>query len=374
MSSEIPPYRQRAGAVTIRELTAGLIWPELFRVLGLSVHPARVLMGTLTALVLFGGAWLIQRASDSAGFAALNIIWPTGGPMAVQERFDHIGARWIYSGDTWGVIGAVVWCAIVLVIGGGAVARSAALDFAVDLDPGFRKSVRFAFARLGMLLGAALIPLAVIGALVGLAKLFGLATMTWSPGDAIGGILWFIPMGLSVIAAIVGALYVFGFVMLPGAAACEDTDSGDAIQRVFAYLVSKPHRYVAYGVVLLAQLAIAYWLIQLVVRSGLGVAEDLAAGDFASWGTGAQLDAPPFAARAVAFWIQVAWLIFIGWVMSYLFSGGALLYLLMRRACDEQDIREVRLTPVTLPEKRKPAGDPATAPPASGDGEAASAS
>ena len=100
MSSEIPPYRQRGGAVTIRELTAGLIWPELFRVLGLSVHPARVLMGTLTALVLFGGAWLIQRASDSAGFAALNIIWPTGGPMAVQERFDHIGARWIYSGDT----------------------------------------------------------------------------------------------------------------------------------------------------------------------------------------------------------------------------------------------------------------------------------
>ena len=62
MSSEIPPYRQRAGAVTIRELTAGLIWPELFRVLGLSVHPARVLMGTLTALVLFGGAKLPSLA------------------------------------------------------------------------------------------------------------------------------------------------------------------------------------------------------------------------------------------------------------------------------------------------------------------------
>ena len=356
MANDIPPYRQRAGAVTIRELTAGLIWPELFRVLGLSVHPARVVMGTLTALVLFGGAWLIAQVSDSAGFAALNAIWPTGGPMEAQGRFLHAWGRWIDSGDFWGVTGAVVLAALVLMVGGGAIARSAALDFAISLNPGFRKCVGFALTRIGMLLGAALIPLIVIGALVGLAALFGLATMTWNPGAAIGGVLWVIPMALSILAAIVGALYLFGFVMLPGAAACEDTDAGDAIQRVFAYLVNKPHRFVAYGAALGAQLWLAYVVVQAIVRTGLSVASELAGPDEAG-----------FAADAVLFWTQVAWLVFIGWVLSYLFTGGTLLYLLMRRACDEQDIREVRLTPVMVPEKKTPTEPAPATPPSSAD-------
>ena len=367
MSSEIPPYRQRAGAVTIRELTAGLIWPELFRAIGLSVHPARVLLGSMTALILFGGAWLIERAGGGAGFGALNVLWPTSDMMPIDDRFAHIWSGWTDAGQTWGVwgvIGAVLWCAVVLIVGGGAIARSAALDFTIELDPGFRKSVRFAFARLGMLLGAALIPLLVMSVLLGIAKLFGLATMTWNPGAAVGGVLWFIPMALSIFAAILGALYIFGFIMLPGAAACEDSDAGDAIQRVFAYLVSKPHRFVAYGVVLAAQLAIGFVVIQAILRAGLGAASELAHADDAG-----------FAADAIAFWLQVAWLIFLGWVLSYLFSSGALLYLLMRRACDEQDIREIRLTPVQMPaERSKDEPKPPTPPPSPPPGDDAAAS
>lgn len=357
MADEIPPYRQRAGAVTIRELAAGLIWPELFRVIGLSVSPPRVLIGTLAAFVLFGGAWLIARASGSTGFGALDVIWPAFGAIGWLDRLEHIWWRWLAGGDTWGVIGAVLWSSVVLIFGGATIARSAALDFATNLNPGVRKSAGFAFSRIGMLLGTALIPLLVIGGLVGIAKVFGLATTTWNPGAAIGGVLWFIPMGFSLLAVIVGALYVVGFVMLPGALACEDTDAGDAIQRVFAYLVSKPHRYVAYALVLLLQLWAADWLFQVIVRTGLDVAHDMAG-----------VSESGIAADAINFWVQVAWLVFVGWALSYVFSGGALLYLLMRRACDEQDIREVRLTPVTLPEAKKVPGEQ-TPRPSSADAE-----
>ncbi len=361
MSDAIPPYRQRAGAVTIRELTAGLIWPELFRVIGLSVHPARVLIGTLTALALFGGAWLIERASGSTAFGTLGLAWPTGGSMPGNNRLVNMLNQWAIQSNTPDVIGAIVFASIILILGGGAIARSAALDFAVDLDPGFRKSIRFAFSRMGMLLGAALIPLIVIGALLGVIWVFGLALMSWSPGDAMGGVLWGLPALLGVFAALLGALYLFGFVMLPGAAACEDTDAGDAIQRVFAYLVAKPHRFVAYAVVLVVQLYIAHIVFQAIMREGLGAAIVLAGANESG-----------FAVDAIHFWQQAAWLVFIGWALSFVFSGGALLYLFMRRVCDEQDIREVRLTSVVIAgaTKTSPEQDQQAEPPPSGGGAA----
>lgn len=340
----IPAHRERLGALTFHELTAGLAWPLLTRALGQSVRASHLLIGFMISLVVFGGGWLLDRAwvklfldgRETEGmvspFASLGAIWPTGGARQLESRLQA----------TLGFGGAAGWTSIfalllflpVMAIGLGAIGRSTALDIASKRSMSTMDAVRFALARARALIVSALAPVLIVAALIGLIYLVRLAFFEIGFMRPIGATLFVVPLLIGLFAAMLGALIVFGHGMLAPAVVIENTDGVDAIQRSWGYLVSRPIRFALYLLVIVVVLFFAYGVVQEVFRAGIGFAHRSLPAEMRE----KMRFEGGYSASSITFWVQMIWLVFIGWVVSFYGCASTIVYLLMRLACDEQDV------------------------------------
>src|SRR5262249_17418602 len=143
-----------------------------------------------------------------------------------------------------------------------------------------------------------------------------------------------------------------GLPMLVPSVASEGTDAIDAIQRTYAYVTGRPLRLILYWAVLIVEAAVvtlvlavlAGWVIELTtwasslllgqsVRDALNDAAHGRAPDYEPLGASSRM-----AVHIVAFWMQVPMLLVASFVVSFWFSAGTTLYLLMRQVCDGQDV------------------------------------
>jgi hypothetical protein len=345
-----PQPTLRRGAVTVDELTADLVWPHLLRAIGYSAAPSRIALGTLAALWVFGGGalidWLWREATDRpSAFSMLRPIWPTGGPADLIDRLSGVA---VASGGAFGprqYILVALWCLPVLGAVGVAIARPVALDFCASRSLGFGRSLSFAFRRWRSVLVFTLAPLLPVAVIVLLLWLAGLALFTTGVLSVVGGLLYGLAVLLGVAAAVVLLVYAVSFPMLPAGLAVESTDGIDAVQRGFSYVLNRTVRFVVYTALLAAVLFVAYAVVQFVLRTGWGLTADATGSIDRITARMIENDAKdtPFSFRVLGFWAQTMWLIFIGWVISYVFAAGTMQYLALRRANDEQDVREVWL-------------------------------
>ena len=246
---------------------------------------------------------------------------------------------------------------VVLAFGGGALSRMTACEVGLEEKLRGQDGVDFAIGSWRSLLFSLLLPLLIAGALAGVLVLGGwLMTLPWI--DVVGGLLYGLALlgGFGVTFLVIG--YALGFSLLVPAVACENCDAADAQQRAYAYVLGRPLHLLGYGLIGLIGLAVGFVVISFIaslmlnVTSGLiSVLSDNSAFTTAGGASLFNLTGDTMALHVswhsqVAGWFVSFWRIVIvglvgGYVFANYFSGSTIVYLLMRRACDGQEITEI---------------------------------
>ena len=246
---------------------------------------------------------------------------------------------------------------IVLAFGGGALSRMTACEIGLEEKLRAQDGVDFAMASWRSLLLSLMLPLLIAAVLAGVLILGGwLLTLPWV--DMLGGVLYGLALlvGFGVAFLVMG--YALGFSLLVPAVACENCDAADAQQRAYAYVLGRPLHLLGFGAVGLIGLAVGFVVVSFVASmmlnftAGLiGVWSDNSA--FAGAGGASLFDFTgqttalhlswhnQVAAWFVSFWQTVVVGLVGGYVFANYFSGSTIVYLLMRRACDGQEITEI---------------------------------
>ncbi len=367
------------GPVTLAELTSGLIWPRVLRAFPMSAAPSRLLIGFVCAasIAAIGSLFdsvrgsplslgagvsrgVFETLADAAIVGASNAAWgvvtldPQAVAGAVAYAADRIGAT--VTSAPWSTLALAALLAPIFVICGLALCRSVACDAAWRQGLGARAALRFGVTRSRSGLGAFLIPALAVGG-IGLLLLAIGWLMRWPVLDVAGGLLYglLLLLGGVIVFLLVGV--AFAHALLLPAVATDGADAIDAVQRAYAYLYGRPGRMLLYlapllliGAVALIALTVGVvWTINLtagLTNEWAGDAAPLGGGVIAADWSRVSFGAAPDGTRAVASWLVRFWegafaLLLTGWVISYHFTGGTILYLLLRRVNDEQDIEDI---------------------------------
>ncbi len=370
--------------VHLDDLLDGLLWPKLLRAPALALGPGR--LGFASALVvviftldtvwraIFGGPApgplvnTVQGLRKPAGELLTALLpYSQGGSWtwnpdlaeagrATMSLFIHVPTSLVLPTDAQlggqaggqlvpGILATLLLLplgALLLAICGGAISRSVACEFALGQVISWPKALGFALGRWGSLLGALLGPVVVVWGLCVVLLAVGWL-MKWPVLNFAIALLFPLALVLALLAAVVMAAYVLGHIMLIPAVACDGADGFDAIQRAYAYVYGRPLRLVGYLLIVLVQGVLAFLLLggfaylTLMVAqqtTGVAVATEARPAATAAWFDRAT-------AWTVQFWGSLVKVVVFSYAISLYYTGSTLIYLLMRRLNDEQDIRDI---------------------------------
>jgi hypothetical protein len=269
---------------------------------------------------------------------------------------------------------------LVVSIGGGALARMSACEFAGREKLRVSDGIDFALRSWGRLVMAPLLPVILAGALAGILLVVGVL-MNVPVLDVVAGLLYGVALVIGFLITFILVGTAAAFPLLIPAVACENCDPADALQRAYAYLLRRPLHLAGYFGVAIVGFAIGYFVVAalavLMLNTTAGLFGTLtdssamsAAGGFSLFEL-APRGASDFhvgvtrsvSAGLVSFWQTIVVELVIAWGLAYVFASSTRIYLLMRRAADGQDIAEIwrpGLVPGTLAEV--PVGAPAAVP------------
>jgi hypothetical protein len=365
-SHELPNVREPS--VMLSDLTSDLLWPRVLRAPAMALSPSRLISGSVCAFLL---ALVLQLVS---------ILKPddetvTGGVynefLAVGYRLNTIAQNLIESAlaldplDFAQSIGSTAWTIrdtvmesplISLIIGlpliailsvaGGSISRSAALEFATGRFASRDDTLGFTLRRIRQFVGAVIGPI-VLCVIIFLLIAVGGLLLSVPALDVVGSILYAVALCMGIFATVVLMLHVLALPMIIPALAIEGTDSFDAIQRSYAYVIGKPLRYLSYTLILLFLGVLSAAVFTLVAHGSIEMT-DWAASFFASDSTQRVLtnEGEMGATKATAnsiieIWRTIIKLFVAGYVISLFFTSSTMLYLVIRRICDGQDVNEV---------------------------------
>ncbi len=340
--------RERESGGGFDALASDLVWPRLVHAPAMAWRPGRLVLAYLACaiMVLVGWSWgadgdagvwgRVGQAAHNGGRAVLIGVVDRDA-SAVRFGFERVlgivpklmRERTVSASVTF------VVSAVVLVVVGGAIARSAAGQFGLGLLLSVQSTLAWAVRRSAQTAAALIAAPVLAGILLLVVAAVGWAGFTIS--DVLGGLLFGPCAILACFAVFVLALWATGLPMTVGAMACEDSDGLDAAQRVLAYVLHRPLRYAWYVVVLgvlgAAMVLAASWIIERSVGvcagamgAWIGDDESLRAMRNAAEGDGAP--------SVVSFWTGALRLVPHAIALSYFFSAGSVLYLSMRRVAD----------------------------------------
>jgi len=339
----------REPTVLLSDLTGDLLWPKLLRAPAMALSPSRLVIGMVTAFLVtvlswIPSLWLEQTPHvlpSSNDVAALNPI----------DAFDQflgvlVKAHYAVTSQPWTSLIVGVPMLVVLSLFGCVIARSAAVEFAQGriCDP--TTTSGFVLRRASHLLTATLGPLVFAGLLIGLISLGGFLISAPVVNIA-GAVLYAIGLLLGVIVTLVLAMQLLAFPLIAPAVACEGSDGFDAVQRSYAYIIGHPLRVFVFAAILFSLGALAFGVFQLVLLGSIGLTDwcmQLLANDAGSRvlsGNGDLGATQPIAHNIIEFWRALFQLVFAGYVISYFYTASTMLYLVIRRVCDGQEISEL---------------------------------
>lgn len=349
---------------TLDELTAGLVWPVLLRATPIALAPGRVVLGVLAVVATWALAWAFDRALRTAGADAVAQPLVVGFAQALRAAAAHAFEGRLASAvgvlaDAFidapaeairsrPVLTAVIVALVVppWMLCFGAAARSVAVDIAAGLHLGVRESLRFAWTRRSSLIASALGPIALIIVLMLTLQVAGWLLLNLAGLNVVGGVLYGVMLAVGLVLLLLFLGFVAGHALLAPAVASDGSDAIDAVQRAYAYLFGRPGRAAVYGTVALIQWGIVFlvgrWIIEGAIDLTRTLTLDWLSAPRAEALTAAGDTGPNSpAGHLIAFWESALRVLFAGFMASYWFASSTLLYLLLRRLNDEQDIREV---------------------------------
>ncbi|MCH8153016.1 MAG: hypothetical protein IH830_11680 [Planctomycetes bacterium] len=404
------------------EFVQQFLFPRILRAATMALQPPRLVLGLLmvAALMTVGRIWhsptvgpqglMADRWSPDeagAGEEGLSIFQATVDHVTVSfnslveglallrfgQFFTGLGDLFVrtpiaaWQHDKVFTIVYGLFFVVVMALGGGALSRMAATELSSGEKPQMQQAVDFALGAWRRLIFCLLLPLLIAGVL-SLLLLGGgwFLMLPWL--DLLGGLLYGLALlaGFGVAFLLIG--YAAGFSLLVPAVACENCDAADAQQRAYAYVLSRPLHLLGYSVVGFVGLALGFVVVSLFAVALLNISGALvgavtanaamdgaggsalfaltagaATGDDLSWHS-------QWSAWLVSFWQMVVVSAVGGYVLAYYFSASTIVYLLMRRVCDGQDIAEIwepgEVPGTMAPEPEADASDEAQAPADSG--------
>jgi len=317
--------------------------------------------GVFTTLWHFGSDRFHGALSELFAFNLPGVLTNVAEYMtAVQWAMKH---HTIYCG----IFAVIKLC--IICIGGGAICRIAALQFARNEKPGITEALRFSSKRFVSFFTTPLFPVVII-ILAGLCIfLLGLVTNIPFFGELIAGIF----MPLALLAGALVAIFVIGtiagFNLMYPAIAYDSSDSLDAVSRSFNYIYARPWRMGFYTAATIVYGAICYvfvrffaflllWSTYLGLRLGAWADSSNGLTDkvMAIWPEPSfgrllaySANAGNWSESAAAFLVYVFALIIVGLVVSFIisfyFSANTVIYALMRNKVDNTPLEEIYTEP-----------------------------
>lgn len=328
--------------VTFDDLTAGLLWPKIFKAAWLALSPSRI--GLAVALVVIlatlnEAGKLIPDSPATGPIAALaawflgglSILWSTIAAIVwlpVQTLIGAGGWAPVITGGrsgaflSWGLMGAeglptasLSWvinepgrllldhpistlaallpAGLITAIFATAIARSAAAEFSMDVRVPWTRALAFGIARVRATAFATFLPFLLLLTLLGGSLAVGTLltnTLGWSWAAYI-----LVPVCVVVgtIAALALLAYVLGQGLLVPAVAADGADAMDAIQRAYAYVIGRPIRLLLYGSLLGLQTSVLATLVAVVLSTGMNLASRSTAIADATTNIASRSAAPP---------------------------------------------------------------------------------
>jgi hypothetical protein len=242
----------------------------------------------------------------------------------------------------------------VLCVGGGAIARMQACWHARSHRLSMNDAIDYSLSRWRALILAIFGPAMFVAAITIVLMVMGLILLNIPWLNLIGGLLYGVSLLLGFLVAMIAVGYAACFPMLIPAVIVENCGGGEAVQRSYSYVLTKSFRFAGYLFVLVVSLVLGF----LVVRLVTNVTLDLTANLVGAWtfnnslhNAGALRDTvvplvsitwyESSAGWLINMWETILHYLMIGWVFSGFFSTSTMLYLLMRKVCDEQDTRDI---------------------------------
>jgi hypothetical protein len=266
----------------------------------------------------------------------------------------------------------LLWIFLTWAIFGGALTRMIAVQFARREKVGPIEALTFAFSKWLSYFLAPLFPLVVV-LLIGLVMLVVGGVLLNLYLDFLAGILWF----LALIGGIVMVLTLIGYAGWPlmyATISAEGSDTFDAVFRSYSYIYQRPWQYVFYTAVSLAYGAIVIFFVVFatsfmvyMARWGVELAEPLIYRDNSveslfvyapqSYEWQKLLLSPndpehilanmniyqKISAGFTAIWLHLIFLFMIGFAYSYFWTTSTIIYFLLRKSVDGNDLDEVYL-------------------------------
>ena len=203
-----------------------------------SINDARPL-GVFEASAMYAGQSVHQIV---AGVLSLDF----GMALSGVERLVVTLPSHLWTNHHWFLLFYGLLFMFVFSVGGGAIAPMQALQTAAQRRIRLGEAVDFAMAGWLRLLVAQLVPLLLTGLV--LLVILMLAVLLLVPVlDVLGGLLYGLALAFGFLAAFLLIGYTIGSPLLVPAVACENGDGLDAMQRTYAYVVTRPLHLLFYG-------------------------------------------------------------------------------------------------------------------------------
>ena len=250
------------------------------------------------------------------------------------------------------------WTLVITMIGIAAICRTAACQFAIEQYITWTIALTYALKRWIPILGTVVLPVVALG--LGAVALAVGGVLLAAPGlNIIGGVLYGVALFGAMIAACLILLTLLASPLFIPAVAVESADAPDALARSFSFVRNRPLHWAVYVLAALIQGLFGLLIVTLVASLTI---------NFAAWGAGLFISSPAIeavgggagltsilpaesgwdllgthrvAGGLIVLWRTVVGGLVAGWVVSYVACSTTVLYFLMRKATDDQDLEEI---------------------------------
>ncbi len=367
MSDTTPRGEALERRIALSDLLDDLLWPKLLRAGALALRPSRLGLAFFTLVAAwFVGSLSNLWSSSEQSFVEAAVALKLRGFGLIFSGLSALNGEAVLSGFSvllydlprtlWdqhalALVLLTIPYVVIMAIGGGAISRSVACEFSQGVVMSWPEALAFAVKRWASLAGSLLAPwmgvalLALVMAIGGFFVLQGVPVL-----NLLGGLLYGLFLVLGTLAVLLFAGYLLGSSMLVPAVACEGTDAIDAVQRSLAYVAARPLRLILYlallgvvGGVLVGVLGVlAQGVVSFTSTASTAFSGPIGTAIVTGGATEDGLTSTNAWARGmVATWSALPLLLVWAFALSYFWSAGTLLYLLMRQHCDGQDHAEL---------------------------------
>lgn len=289
-------------------------------------------------------------------FPAERLFFPPGR-LGGESSWADIAAAW----------SLLLWDLVVWSLCGGAITRQAASRFTQRRSLPLGETLRYSRSFFLSYFSAPLLPFVAIGTLFVLNRLIGLFALIPGDNNVVIGVLWFIPLILSLLMAIVIFCISLCWPLMFPAISVQGSDAFDGMSRAYGYLTGQPWQMAWYvvvalvfGVVMIALVQLimmltiylsiwsAAWLWQDEMRRALEQQIPLI---FGGSGSTHFPFMPTSGQEIMHFWMEAMSWLFMAFVYSYFWSVTTIIYFLLRRSSDGIEMTDMYFPRAPEPEE-----------------------